>query len=50
MSPEDLDALEVTADAMGTPDAADALAERVAELDAGQEVSGLGVLGRFQRG
>jgi len=48
--PEDLDALEVTADAMGTPGAADALAERVAELDADPEDSGPEVLGMFQRG
>lgn len=50
MSAEDLEALEETADVMSTPGAADAIAEGVAELDAGQEVSGPEVLARFRRG
>jgi prevent-host-death family protein len=50
MSAEDLEALEETADMMTTPGAADAIAEGVAELNAGQEVSGPEVLARFRRG
>jgi antitoxin YefM len=50
MSAEDLEALEETADVMTTPGAAEAIAEGVAELSAGQEVSGPEVLARFRRG
>jgi antitoxin YefM len=50
ISPEDLEALEETADVMSTPGAADAIAEGVAELDAGHEVDGPEVLARFRRG
>jgi prevent-host-death family protein len=49
ISAEDLEALEETADVMGTPGAADAIAEGVAELDAGEEISGPEVLARFRR-
>jgi len=50
MCPEDLEALEETADLMSTPGAEGAIAEGVAELDAGLEVSGAEVLARFVRG
>jgi prevent-host-death family protein len=49
ISAEDLEALEETADVMATPGAADAIAEGVAELDAGEEISGPEVLARFRR-
>jgi PHD/YefM family antitoxin component YafN of YafNO toxin-antitoxin module len=49
MHPENLEALEETADVMSTLGAADAIAEGVAELDSGQEVSGPEVLARFRR-
>jgi PHD/YefM family antitoxin component YafN of YafNO toxin-antitoxin module len=49
ISAEGLEALEETADVTGTPGAADAIAEGVAELDAGEEISGPEVLARFRR-
>jgi hypothetical protein len=49
MSSEDVEAWEGTADVMSKPDAADGIAEGVAELDAGQEVSGAEVFARFRR-
>jgi prevent-host-death family protein len=49
ISADDLAALEETADVMSTPGAADAIAEGVAELDAGVEISGADVLARFRR-
>jgi PHD/YefM family antitoxin component YafN of YafNO toxin-antitoxin module len=49
ISAEDLAALEETAEVMSTPGAADAIAEGVAQLDAGEEISGPEVLARFRR-
>lgn len=48
-SPEEHEALNGAADVVLGPGAADAIAEGVAELDAGQEVSGPEVLARFRR-
>lgn len=50
LSPDDLAALEETADVMSTPGAAEAIADGVAGLDAGEEVDGPEVLARFRRG
>jgi prevent-host-death family protein len=50
ISPDDLEALEETAEVMSTPGAAEAIAEGVAELESGQEVAGPEVLARFRRG
>jgi PHD/YefM family antitoxin component YafN of YafNO toxin-antitoxin module len=50
MRPDDFDASDETADLVSTLGAADAIAEGVAELDAGQEVDGPEVFARFVRG
>lgn len=50
ISAEDLAALEETADVIGSPGTAEAIAEGLAELDAGQEIYGPDVVARFRRG
>ncbi|HEY7051654.1 MAG TPA: type II toxin-antitoxin system Phd/YefM family antitoxin [Mycobacterium sp.] len=50
ISAEDLAALEETADLMSSRGAVEAIAEGVAELDAGQEINGADVVARFRRG
>jgi antitoxin YefM len=49
ISPDDLAALEETAEVLSTPGAIEAISEGIAELDTGEEISGPEVLAQFRR-